>query len=1318
MAFGLKRKTKLVKTGNLSTQAVATAESERISKLLKKSKNKKGIRAKKAKKKANRLINQQRQNESLASTSSVSTQTTQVQQERKPLEPIRLYSAAQPTITISSPSQPTDASTTNTSNSSVAKTANLRYSSDILDISETTIVNDQFEPVEKYGITSLRPEIISVSNFIPLFYEDNSTFTDGGKFLSLQYQMLNVRNETLARILDSMDSWNSQKTQATIENVKSDFEKQVAKIHKSIEHFDKFINVLENTKEGLNIKNVRHSIGFNVLSIESFFEKVLQYSKQKQKYFSNSKMYLQMCLDLRSVLENYSFDLLKLTDSDRTNDFDPINIDNTYTTRDGFTFSIDSIRSITTPENASSSELFTKTINSLPQELNDRIKLLITLLSKEYRVSKNLGRSSVASVLSDKFSQADSGNPFDNIVGIPGDTIFDNPVGDGSLSSLAYLPISNNSVVLPFESKHIDATTKGKTYIPGSSYFLDVILAGANNNKFNTKPFVDYVDLATQTISDSTSAINSLLELTSQEQSRLSPRVMASSFLESVKSSIEGIVLSKSINKNQATSVALLRLANSDTKLKNMLFQFVIFSGIATQTNENNKAVFSRLARELKSSTAISYARIVANLAIDLTDTKKLGVLKSYLQVLAQDIEDRVFFLVSDREIPNRSVSQTANQQQLLESDNNFLSLDILGNVDFNPDRRIVFLNEGDIKTILMSLMTPSTVANTTMFSEFQNMASELSFAASSGGSEDFLLPDHSGRTRYNFVSTSMQLLLIFEIISSFSNKYTFAEFSKTKYKNKLALDVDTKSNNFVVKKISELLGLPSVENEGATVEQAVQARSVQNFADSWNAMVEFAKTGIMPQQQGSVTTISGITQTTSQAIVREQTPFGPEHDELLLGIQNILTKVSKENQVIKDFLLLFNQFGNQIANAKSVVLNTFNSETSSRFFEEDFIDFDMVRNPTQLRLSSYILSEYVNASSQTTEDTKRTEQNNYGSIILNDIPSEQQLRTMFALLKEPLYGFSAQADERLRIISVGVPAGFTSKLSDRLDITKIQKESFLQRQSDIIKINVYKKDARFEDIVFKPKSFIFDISLFQTKNLLSDIEPRDGESFSLLSNRFQLTDFDNPKYKKVVSVDSIKNNSSYSFLSNQQKQQLVANHVQSSLLEIYIELMSGMKLREKTFTVDTQNPGTATNESLVALLRDYVENTYEENLGNTTIQELLRSENLDIGIQDIIKLFAYGNKMFEPQIIKQETLSPKLFDRIFHIPVSTEGFELDLELTRRTESGRKALLQNFVQQRIIESSNGTLIFSNQSPEEAQTDVVFADFFITIETDF
>lgn len=1256
------------------------------------------------------------------------TQAVAVRQRRQNNRPILTRPVARNEFVISPPPPPArvvvpvvspviSLVVTPTRNSTETKPANLRYSDDILDMAETSANNNQFEAVEKNGISSFRPEIIAVSDFVPVYMgkTQEAHLTDGGLYMQLQNQMLEVRKETLVRNLSSLSKWNSKVAEEAFADVEQTFNKELQRTAKTTEYYERFISALETSKENLNIRNVStvpDIYGRGIfLSIPNFFEKSLQFSKANQQFYSNTKLYLQFCSDLRAVLENYSFELLDISDSDRVDDTNPIDIDNTYTTKDGFIFSIDSIRSLYSPQNASTSAIFNSTLNSLPHDPADRIKLLVTLLSKEYRVSKNLSNPATSKILIDKFSQENSGNPFDNITGIPGDTIFDAPTGPNSLSSLAHVGLGAAAIVLPFEKKYVDANTSGKTFIPGSSYFFDTILASSTATEFNTRPYVDFADKFTDVTNNVSSIVTTLLQLDNKNPAdRINPKVMIESFLFSTKAAISGLVETKSINKDQGATIALMKLANTDSKLKNMLFQFVIFAGIATQTPTNQKKIFLDLASELKTTSAISYARIIARLSVDLTDENKRGVLQSYLQDLAQDIEDRVFLIVSGRAIPKRTATST-----LAPLDSSYSSIANLGVVNFDLDKRIVFLDDGNIKTILMSMVVPSSNATTTILKEFLNIANELTVAANTNGVSSYLLPDNSGRTRYNFLSTSMQLLLMFETISSISEKFTFANFAKSKYVNKIQLQVDARSNNYMHETISQVL-----VGYSSTGQSTVKPSSQQAYADSWNATLLASKAAYEANKPENRLSNYQATENARIAAISKppvglQTPPGPEHAELKNSLTIIISKISNENEVIRNFLTLINQMNGQLRNGKTVLLNTFNSLTLQNFLlENSILDLNVIKNPSQLRTSSYLFGELTSGVSS--ETSTSSENSKFENLIIDDNPLTEKLVVLSTLLKEPQYGIDSRADERLRIISIGIPAGMSKKLSERIELSKINKESFFDRQSDVIKINIYKRDSRFGDIVFKPKTYLFDLSLFQTAQEIKRIQPREGETFQQLLGRNRISDFQVPGKKETATLETLMSNATYSFLGDAQKTNLFYNHVQSYLLETYLMLMTGMKLREETFiTDDIGDYGIALNPKLESALKGYVQNTYGENLNNQTIQQILTSTTVNLEAKDVVNLFTYGSKKFEPSIMRKQVVGPKLFDRVFHIPMSTENFEVDFNLTRATESGRQALVQNFIQEKISETSDGKMLF--QSTDQLD-DVVFADFFASIETDF
>src|SRR5690606_15427647 len=103
--------------------------------------------------------------------------------------------------------------------------------------------------------------------------------------------------------------------------------------------------------------------------------------------------------------------LFDIFDTNRINDIDPIKINKINRDSINFRFNLDSIRSPNESVNATTVNFFTNFINSLPTNSDDKIKLLITLLSKELRISKGLTKPEIKRILRDEFQTNNSGNP-------------------------------------------------------------------------------------------------------------------------------------------------------------------------------------------------------------------------------------------------------------------------------------------------------------------------------------------------------------------------------------------------------------------------------------------------------------------------------------------------------------------------------------------------------------------------------------------------------------------------------------------------------------------------------------------------------------------------------------------------------------------------------------------------------------------------------------------------------------------------------------------------------------------------------------------
>ena len=195
-------------------------------------------------------------------------------------------------------------------------------------------------------------------------------------------------------------------------------------------------------------------------------------------------------------------------------------------------------------------------------------------------------------------------------------------------------------------------------------------------------------------------------------------------------------------------------------------------------------------------------------------------------------------------------------------------------------------------------------------------------------------------------------------------------------------------------------------------------------------------------------------------------------------------------------------------------------------------------------------------------------------------------------------------------------------------------------------------------------------------------------------------------------TLEDIINDDKYDFLTNEQKREVVRNHVVSGLMNLYVRLLSGLRMEESTFLTREIPPGTEFNEEFSDLVFRYLRETLNKQVPNKPIPEILLDANVDDETKDILRLFTFGNSIFEPAQLRNAVTSPKLFDRTLIVPFNTEVFEIDEELTSETEAGRDALDQSFVQERLFRLDN-RLFFRPKDRNE----LAFEDFFITIEND-
>jgi hypothetical protein len=195
--------------------------------------------------------------------------------------------------------------------------------------------------------------------------------------------------------------------------------------------------------------------------------------------------------------------------------------------------------------------------------------------------------------------------------------------------------------------------------------------------------------------------------------------------------------------------------------------------------------------------------------------------------------------------------------------------------------------------------------------------------------------------------------------------------------------------------------------------------------------------------------------------------------------------------------------------------------------------------------------------------------------------------------------------DKNYRLFGLGLPTGFVENLTK--NIFKDQDVGN-DKPGSIIKINVFCKLVQFPNVVLKPQVFSFDLNLFNLKPTSElfysspDLSLRNNFGCNLISsNDFSTVPFNEPSEE----------------LTNQKT---------SELLKTYVSVVSGLKLYEEEYLVESKT------------------------FNNKTRTNLFTS----LGVDSLTKILT----------------GQKLFDRIYLLLVDLNEFEIDFGKTNKNRQG------------------------------------------------
>lgn len=627
----------------------------------------------------------------------------------------------------------------------------LYFKPDVLSLPTNTYTNNRFKSTSLKGFASQRPEIISLSDFKSIFENQKVLkYNNLGYFFDYKFQLLKLREKTIENLKKLLST--NEVTKIDYGKITKDFSDFIKVQEEKLKLIESFITIFQSFDKAFQIREIDESFFKlnNLLTVEEFFIQKMNYSKISYNSFSDTKILYQMLFDLRAASENYSLNLLRLTDSDRVNDTNSVKIDTTYTKTNNFNFDINNLSTKLRggiPKLGLNEDNFFNFLNSLPNNLSERIKITLHTFGRILRISKGLNKPNVKSLIDTKFSSFTDFNPFDNIIGIIPNDIFTQPIGIGTIASTLIFSDTNNPniKILPFENTIVD---DGEIkYVPGNVYFKDNTIE--NMNTFSMLNFGD--DLVNK-ISNTTSVYNEIFNF-NDISFNLIPQNILKIIFETIKNTASYCISSTGLSSFESLILpALINLANTDKLLKLYLFQFVLLLGMIKANKESNFELYKKLKKELK--TLKSFPSIDSELELS-NDIDQSSILKNIATNLANLITNYVTKILTENSI-----------------------LQLNTDASFSPPPRndgfsSVFLQTNSlISKVLTDTIAATNSNKPNLFKDFLDISSVFYTSAT-----PFFSSDDATTSSYLNISLSNILLLLFESISSISGKFLPIKF-------------------------------------------------------------------------------------------------------------------------------------------------------------------------------------------------------------------------------------------------------------------------------------------------------------------------------------------------------------------------------------------------------------------------------------------------------------------------------------------------------------------------------------------------------------
>ena len=1063
--------------------------------------------------------------------------------------------------------------------------------------------SDRF--LREHSLTNMRPELIASFDWIPVQKTWRGGLSDLDKFLEFRWIMRQLQIENVE---ETMKKLKEEDVGSIFSDLEQQYEFYIEQEKKWVKWRKLILGVLQSSKLALDIKDadngyssyaqgvlVRYSdVRPNGLSIEdaslrSLFVNSLGFSEEGYDKFSNSKVMGQLLNDLNYICYHHSPVFLPVKGSERSKDHHSTRINKKFIPNEKkYRFRAHTIgnRSVESRGEVKESKFdatdfkdYSKFLSTLPSSDADKIKVLINTLSKEFRVSAGMGYLQGSS-LGKRFNVSSRRGPFRGAFGYPRSNIMEENVLEGSLASFILMNDTTGKLILPFETRTF-SDRRGRTAIPGNVALVDNIMRFGNlSNGLDVGPYSKFANGFNDTSNDVVEYIESILNL-DDPKLRLHARTIYTMILSKFRYAISGLINNNRKNDNQIIFAALMNLAKEDASLRHMMLRFILEvrdsnDAIETETSlrdvleadaDNPKPKRKTPSFRLSSigtfsqHPGITPAYIQTNFGVSsgqastlLSKTRNMSSFNSLMlrANVPKDNRKRLFSLASRWQ--DTAVRIAVKARKLMDT-----QAEIPRAIG---DRSILNVRKGGVIAALRHSLSRNAhhlpvAMIIDLAREIQDKADDLADRRSESAS--FM---SSGKlTKYNGWDENTLIAVLFEVFALLYDRYVAADFAR---KNR---DLYVKYSAEKIDKVNEAI-LDVLRMGHIRSEESRDAQGTKRLAEDTDVRTHAM---IKDMAEGNLSTSAALQSVTNDDY----------DDAVFADIYGFMTAYDKESEIIYHMLSIIDGIGTNLKQ-QSITINRYFNTSDVDTSAEGMVAFQ--NNTALSRQHNEQIRRYLafKAQSKFGRDVLRTLTPH--SLALNRVAAEkfgrrenddtwlpadmiieiEELRAIKTFLNNP--AMKGVRGDNIRVLTVGIPAETLEVLQNPPYIMGSRFNSELPVMKDVFEVHVHKRDLEWEDVVFKPKKFIFDRSMFLLSEAFKNVKAT--SSFDYLAKKVEFTNATKDELKNMSAMD-IYNSSEYSFLSAEQRTQMIQNHVSNRVLHLYYRLLSGLHMDENTFLIN-----------------------------------------------------------------------------------------------------------------------------------------------------